>query len=209
MGKGPMAYQHDVFVSYMHEDPMGSWVPDRLLPHLKTFVGNALGRHVSIFVDREGIGFGDSWPERLHQALATSRSLVAIWHPLYFHSKWCRKELGVMLRRESLVGLRTVQRPGGLVVPVCVNDGDSFPVPAKKVQSLDCRRYWRHGEAFTKTERYIEFQDRIEDWAPDVASAIKSAPAWDPAWLHSEWMELPDTDLHPVIAASAFPGLEA
>ena len=187
---------------------MGSWVPDRLLPHLKTFVGNALGRRVEVFVDRAGIHSGDNWPERLHRALATSRCMVAVWHPLYFSSEWCRKEFGAMLLRESRLGLRTVKRPGGLVAPVRVNDGDRFPAKAKAVQSIDCSRFWRDGEAFTRSERYIEFQDVLEAWAADVAACIRNAPEWDASWLLPEWLPAEVAELHPQVIEDSFVGLE-
>ena len=56
-----MSYKYDLFVSYMHDEVMGDWVPQHLVPFLTTFVGNALNKRASIFVDRTGIAL------RLHE----------------------------------------------------------------------------------------------------------------------------------------------
>src|SRR3954453_6975833 len=90
-----MDYEWDIFVSYENDAQMGSWVVDHLTPFIRTFAGNAVGRQVSIFMDRDGIQTGDDWPLRLRRALATSRCMVAVWSPLYFVSEWCRKEAAV------------------------------------------------------------------------------------------------------------------
>jgi hypothetical protein len=192
-----MTYQHDIFVSYMHDAGMESWVHQHFIPFLRSFVGNALNRHINVFVDRSGIAAGDSWPVRLRSALAQSRCLVPIWSPLYFHSEWCRKELAVMLYREQQSGYRTILRPGGIVVPVNVFDGNFFPERAKQIQWLDLTKYWIVGDGFTKTERYVDFQDSLRDWANGVAAAIANAPAWQSDWLNEDWNNLPDVELSP------------
>lgn len=192
-----MSYEHDVFVSYMHDSSMEGWVHQHFLPFLKTFVGNALNRHINVFVDRTGITAGDSWPLRLRSALAQSRCLVPIWSPLYFHSEWCRKELAVMLHREQESGFRTVHNPGGIVVPVNVFDGSFFPDRAKQIQWLDLTKFWVAGDGFSKTERYVEFQDTLRDWAVGVASAIAKAPKWQRHWADEDWNAVPDHEICP------------
>jgi hypothetical protein len=204
-----MAYEYDVFLSYMHDGQMEGWVGQHLVPFLTSFVGNALNRPASIFFDRTGIRSGDAWPLRLQKALAKSRCLVPVWSPLYFHSEWCRRESTVMLFREAQLGFRTVQVPNGLVVPVNVFDGSFFPKRARDIQWLDCRKYWIIGEGFAKTERYVEFQDALREWSADVARAVHSAPEWDDGWLTAPWMEVADSDLMPPSSANfSFVGLE-
>ena len=204
-----MAYVHDVFVSYMHDAQMGSWVHDHLLPFVSTFVGNALNRPATLFVDRTGIATGDSWPLKLQQAIAQSRCLIPIWSPLYFHSEWCRRECAAMLYREAETGFRTVANPHGLVVPVNVFDGQFFPKRAKQIEWLDCQRFWVIGDGFSRTERYVEFQDVLRSWATEVATVIENAPAWQSAWTDDAWLQVDDADLKPISSTNfGFVGLD-
>jgi hypothetical protein len=204
-----MGYKHDIFISYTHDAQMSSWVHQHLVPFLQSYIGNAINRPVQLFIDREGIASGDAWPLRLRNALAHSRSLLAIWSPLYFHSNWCRRECAVMLYREAQLGYRTVLQPKGLVAPINVFDGQFFPEKARQIQYLDCRKYWIVGEGFVKTERYVEFQELLQTWAMDVAAVIEGAPPWQDAWINEEWFEVPDNDLQPKPRDNfAFAGLE-
>lgn len=204
-----MAYNHDLFVSYMHDETMQDWVLHHFLPFVRSFVGNALNRPINVFLDRDGIAAGDAWPRRLQNALAHSRALLPVWTPLYFHSAWCRRELAVMMHRERQLGYRSAVRPEGIVVPVNVFDGDFFPDAARKIEWLDCRDYWLIGEGFKKTEKYIQYQDLLRKWAVDAAKAIAAAPAWNPEWIDDPWFAVPDGDLQPKPPGNfVFTGLE-
>lgn len=87
-----MPYTHDVFLSYSHDYPFGEWVKDPFLPLFQGYLTASLGREAQIFSDRD-IPTGNSWPERLRNALASSRTLVGIWSPNYFISDWCQCEI--------------------------------------------------------------------------------------------------------------------
>jgi hypothetical protein len=204
-----MAYVYDIFISYNNDEQMGGWVPQHLLPFVKSFVGNALNRPATVFIDREGIEAADSWPLKLQAALAQSRCLVAVWAPLYFHSSWCRRECITMLYRESQLGYRTINQPKGLVAPINVFDGENFPDKARQIEWLDCHKYWIVGDGFKSTAKYTEFQEVLKNWSVQVAAAIKGAPAWQEAWMKPEWFNIPDDDLKPKpIENFAFAGLE-
>lgn len=192
-----MPYHYDIFVSYMHDEQMEGWVPTHLIPFLKSFVGNALNRPIDVFIDRDGIATGDAWPQRLQQAIARSRCLIGIWSPLYFHSEWCRRECAAMLHRESQFGFRTVANPKGLVLPINVFDGIFFPETARQIQWLDCQKYWIVGDGFVKTEKYVDFQDLLREWASEVAEVIRIAPPCEDSWMTDEWLEIPDDHLRP------------
>lgn len=204
-----MTYKYDIFISYMHDEQMEDWVHKHLLPFIRTFIGNALNRHAKIFVDRQGISAGDSWPLKLQQAIAHSRCLVPIWSPLYFHSEWCRRECAAMMHRETMLGFRTTTKPYGLVAPLNVFDGQYFPKKARQVQWLDCKRFWVVGDGFRKTERYIEFQDVLRTWADDIAMIISNAPDWQADWIKSDCLYVDDAELMPVSAENFdFVGLD-
>lgn len=186
-----MAYQHDVFLSYPHGF-IEQWLKQHFLELFRWNLANALGRAPAIFIDRDGIASGDSWPERLKGALACSRCLVPIWAPEYFESKWCLYECRMLVEREQQLKYRTVQKPGGLIHPVNVGDGDHFPDYAKAIQYFDCRDYVILGEGFTKTERYVDFQLKVREWTAQVAKAISKAPAWKKRWRDDPLVPLPE-----------------
>ena len=111
-----------------------------------------------------------------------------MWAPSYFKSEWCVKECYTMLFREAKLGYRTLKNPGGLVIPVNVSDGKSFPdFGDKAIHYFDCRKYIVDGDGFKKTEKYVEFQEKIEEWVKEVAVVIENVPPWN-----EEWLKLPD-----------------
>jgi len=196
-----MAYQYDVFLSYLHEKPCGTWVSEHFLQYFRHQLGNALGgRQTSIFFDRTGIHTGQKWPAVLKQALATSRCLVGIWSPLYFQSHWCQCECAIMLHREKQLGF-TGNNPDGLIAGVKVNDGIHFPDFAKVSQYADFEHLFFDSPGFAKSELYLEFQQKVKELALDIASLISKTPAWSSDWLTPAWTD----DVIATIAAPAQP----
>ncbi len=182
-----MAYEYDVFLSYVRDRPFGDWVHEHFLPFFEPYLRNSLSQPPTIFTDTKGIRPGDEWPQRLKRALARSRCLVAVWLPCYFRSTWCRYECAAMLHRERQLGYRTTANPQGLILPVTIYDGERFPSFTKGIQCLDCTKYARVGYGFSKTERYVEFQDCLAEWVEGVAQAVTSAPLWKEEWQEESW----------------------
>lgn len=179
-----MDYMYDVFISYRQARLFGRWVHETFLELFEDYLAEALNKpKAAIFIDREEIRSGETLPARIKVALAHSRCMVAIWVPSYFHSPWCQRELSTMLRREHLLGYRTPGKPGGLVLPIRLFDGEYFPEFTKHILQFDCTRFARVGNGFLDSPRYLEFQDKLITWVSDVAQTIKSAPNWQPSWL--------------------------
>ena len=183
-----MGYEHDVFLSYPHR--FEAWVLECFLPELDQYLSEELDPPAAkIFVDRTGIRTGDAWRQRLKKEVTQSRCVVAVWSPQYFHSEWCRIESSIMLYRETELGYRTNANPGGLVFPVRAHDGEHYPQYAKDMQWLDLKYYVRKAEVFKNSQRYIDFQDQMIERVPDLAVAIKGAPAWRDEWLTEAWVD--------------------
>lgn len=115
-------YIYDVFVSYKRMDAeWDTWIRDVFVKTLCGLVRNDVGE-VSVFIDRD-IELGSSWPNKLINAHANSRLLIALWNYEYFASDWCRNEFKLMIYREKELGFRTDDNPRGLILPfrLCKN----------------------------------------------------------------------------------------
>jgi len=184
-----MAYEYDVFLSYLHVRPSGTWVHEHFLHYFEYQLGNALNRWPVIFVDRTGIHLGQKWPNRLKQALAHSRCLVGIWSPLYFQSEWCQNECAIMCYREDQLGYGHGTNSEGLLVGVKVNDGIHFPPFAKNSQFADFEQYFFDGPGFARSELYINFQKAVATFSEGVAEVINKSPAWSAEWETAPWTD--------------------
>lgn len=174
-----MSYQYDVFLSYRRHREWPLWVQNTFLPVFAHWLGEEV-TDLRIFVDYE-IETGDSWPHRLGQALGQSKILVPLFSRQYFGSPWCQLELGLMMAREANCGYRTGDHPGGLVVPAHIHDGADLPALARAIQAAQLQPFTniRVSKQSLTEERLSE---EIRRWVPDVAAAIRSAPAHQDAW---------------------------
>ena len=185
-----MGYKWDVFISYRRMPIPKRWMEEMFLPFFKDHLGEALGgREVKIFKDTDGIEGGANWSNNIKNALATSRCLVPILIPSYFHSEWCTKEIAVIHYRQEQLGFTTVNNPNGLIVPLKIHDGDFFPKIAQELQISDFNEFYRVGAGVESTDLYVRLQDKLLVWIESVAKAINRAPDWNPDWLTDEWLE--------------------
>lgn len=178
-----MSYDYDVFLSYRRLGEWPQWVDRQFLPLFRHWLGEELGRKPSIFVDREGIQSGDSWPLRLAKAHSTSRVLVGLWSRTYFESKWCQAELARMLARHQACGIPTPDLPQGLIHAAVLHDGDTFPEAVATIQTVDltsCASVRVARDSPTAEE----LESRIKRWVPGIARSISTAPEYDSSWLH-------------------------
>lgn len=174
-----MPYEYDVFISYRRHGQWPEWAKKIFYPVFTHWLGEELP-DVRVFIDYQ-IEIGTSWPIQLGQTLSRSRVLVPLFSRQYFSSPWCQLEFGHMLAREASCNFRTANRPGGLIVPAHIHDGDSFPQSAREIQAAKLQPYTniRLSKASETEER---LSDEIRNWVPDIAKAIHAAPPFDEAW---------------------------
>ena len=175
-----MSYQYHVFLSYRRYGEWPQWVKLIFLPLFKHWLGEELGEEAHVFFDQE-IEKGSAWPYELAGALAHARVLVPLWSRQYFNSDWCKSELAHMFIREKQFEFRTAKRPGGLIVPALIHDGDDIPHYAQGITPAllqDCANV--RVAKNSRTEE--ELSARIRGWAPDIVKAIRHAPRYDPQW---------------------------
>ncbi len=173
-------YIYDVFVSYRHKQPVMDWVKNHFYPLLEQRLPDELPveHKTEIFIDWDEIETGSAWPAKLHQALRKSRCLLPVWSPEYFRSDWCLAEWKTVMERERLLGMKTEQRPEGLIYPVIFADGEHFPQDARDAQSKDMRNWNIPHSVFKDTADYVEFDRQVQLLVRELAKMIQRAPAW-------------------------------
>lgn len=177
-----MTYQYDVFISYRRKEPVLSWVREHFAPQLERWLSESLPQEPAVFRDEASIETGDTWPVTLQESLRRARLLVAVLSPSYFRSPWCLAEFESMRQRESELGLRTPQQPGGLIYAVCFHDGEHFPEAARAIQWKDLRPWNQSAPAFPYTTAYVDFVSQMQTVAAEVAGLLGRVPQWRADW---------------------------
>jgi len=93
------------FLSYAHADDdfLGGAI-SRLRKDIEKAVPFVSSQRFKIFQDKDGIGFGQDWLDRLEEALSQVRFLIPILTPSYFKSRPCREEAFRFLEYETAAG---------------------------------------------------------------------------------------------------------
>lgn len=140
-------------------------------------------RGLEIWID-DRIETGANWPESIREALATSRLLLPVLTPFYFGSDWCRKELSIMLERQSKLGLCTASNLRGLIIPIRACDGEKYPtVLSKHVQLRDFRDYV---DLRRRSRRWDEFKSAVDKLAKEIDLRLNQVPQFCPSWRDME-----------------------
>lgn len=134
MSSSPSPGYYDVFISFRGEDTRRT-VASHLYKALVT-------RGISTFKDDPRIELGDSIPQKLEEAIKSSRFAVVVISKSYATSKWCLDELHLIteLRLENKIG----------VIPVFY---DVYPSDVRNLQgsfALTCHRSRKVAEKIPK-----------------------------------------------------------
>lgn len=174
-------YEYDLFLSYRRGGTVPDWLRNHFHPLLLDCLTDELDREPRIFVDFE-LETGQHWPSGLVRALSHTRLLLPVWSPQYFTSPWCLAEWRTMLAREDATGLRTGNRPHGLVYPVVFCDWQNFPDQAKQCQFRDLKKWSIPYPQYRNTEDYLDFHREVRTIAEELADQLHRVPVWNPEW---------------------------
>jgi hypothetical protein len=179
-------YVWDIFLSYPRRPLVGRWVAEVFHPQVHEglqIVG--LGRNVSVFRDEIALEAGAIWPERLSEAHASSRVVLAVLCYPYFESRWCCSEWRTASARDRY-------RQTAPIVPVRFNDLEPTTLKGlpgvwrnevAKRQSLDLREYSGLVNRLADTELALRFRNKISSFCEEVLKpAILGAPPRSLAW---------------------------
>lgn len=107
-----MTQKTAVFWSYAHEDDRLDHGRVLLLAtHLKEEFSLLTGDELDMFVDRDGIGWGDNWRTKIDDALTSSTFFIPVLTPRYFKREECRRELLTFYGQAESRGLLKLMLP--------------------------------------------------------------------------------------------------
>lgn len=174
-------YEHHLFVSYRRSDiDWVRWTRDNFTRALTSLLRPRLGQ-VRIFID-ESIETGVSWPLGLAKNLSRSRLMVAVLSRDYFQSDWCRLEIALMHDREQRNGFRTPANPSGLIIPVIIDDGTSFPIEVQEMQGEPLHEFANPFIRMDSPKQEALAEILRERLVPMIEKALVNVPNFDPAW---------------------------
>lgn len=175
-----MDYKYDIFISYRRDELTLHWIELHFLPLLKHHIKMELDRTPTIFVDTQ-LEIGSEWPISLGKALGSSRIIVPLWTKTFFNSSWCTSEVAHMWEREKKAGFRTFDKPGGLIFPAIIHDGEALPVDFTSIQRIEIQDCYSVRMSVNSSKAEI-LEDKLRPLAIFITEAIRTAPPWQEEW---------------------------
>jgi hypothetical protein len=189
-----MPYTHDVFISYKRGTINEEWLDKTFLPLFKGYLNLIAVNEVDVYLDREGIVPGTSWPDSLRRNLAGSKCMVAIMSPSYFmkRSEWCVREFISMKYRQEVLQLHDGAVPPCLVWPVMLQ---SIPLARRPtlihdIQLKDYSSFQYFEGASPEDPDYKRFKQTLNADCQVIAEIIDHAPEWQLQWESQDWLDM-------------------
>ena len=175
-------YEFDVFVSYSRRGAAPKWLLNNFYPKFVDCLIDYVSPLPKVFLDKD-IPVGGHWPKELQHALRHSKILIPILSAPYFESPWCMAELRSMQAREKMLGLTTLDRPQGLILPILYSDSENY------AQEKELFRSWRNFKDYGTSEPvfqispdWVVFHGKVRQFAEEVGRLLKDVPDWQPDW---------------------------
>lgn len=90
-------FQHDLFISYAHEDDK-RWI-QAFEDELHDEVSRRLGMGISVWQDTSRLRAGENWQAAIQEGIETTAAFVAVVSPRYQNSQWCARERNEFRKR--------------------------------------------------------------------------------------------------------------
>lgn len=169
-----MEYEHHIFLSYAHGKIWSPWVKETFVPRLQAYLELEVGP-VVVSVDYQ-IEPGALWNPNLRRRVARSKIMLPLLSANYFHREWCRREMALMFEREKKLGLEGRDENYGLLIPVRLGDGLTFPDLIGRVQYIDFEEF-ADPDLPIGSPRAAEFNRRLKQLAQAIGRTLPQVPA--------------------------------
>ena len=159
------------FLSYAHADDEFldggiTWLRRELQRGMRALTGEPF----DIFQDKDGIAFGEHWPDRIEDALIGTRFLIPILTPSYFASPQCRAEAATFLDLEKQASRQD------LILPIYLIEADTLESEQLRAKNDIAARFYERQYADWRDAAFdLRNSPRIKLRAFDLAKQIKAA----------------------------------
>ncbi|MDX3368495.1 MULTISPECIES: toll/interleukin-1 receptor domain-containing protein [unclassified Streptomyces] len=167
-----------LFISYAHADNdlFGDAVR-AFAESLRGFYAAKTGNDLSVFFDRESIGWGDDWRSQIDGELENASIFMPVITMQYFNRPACRDELNAFNQSAKRLGAQY------LILPVVIA-GASFirtdhPIP--EVATIEALQYRNLEEAFLAGQGTAEWRRALSALTDELISLISRAEQAAPA----------------------------
>jgi TIR domain len=159
------------FLSYARADDAEFVLVDPLVNKLKALVKVKSGRTLDVFVDRESIGWGENWRERLSASVEAATVFIPLLTATYLDSPACREEFLAFYSKAEVLGVTE------LLLPVLVFKSPLFgPDNSDEiVQIAEALQYECIEDALLEGVESAAWLQRTRDLAEGLLSAIARA----------------------------------
>jgi len=174
-------YEFDVFISYSRHGSGAKWLMNHFYPKIQDCLADQIAPMPRVFVDKS-MPRGVHWPSQLQKALRHSKIMIALLTPLYFQSRWCMAEWHNMKAREQMLGLGTLDRPHGLIIPILYSDSENFPEEGRHLSWWNFKDLSTPEPVFQESRDYVRFHQEVTNLAKDLVELIQQVPPWRDDW---------------------------
>lgn len=162
----------DCFVSYKREDneDLGG-VVDRIRTDLSGMYAAHTGKSLRVFIDREGIGWGEDWRQKIRESVERATVFVPVVTMRYFTSQHCREELMSFYNNAKQLGVTELLLPIVLMGEDQIRSDD----PREEVRLIERLNYKSLREAWLAGFESPEWRQAMFDCVQHLDSALQEA----------------------------------
>ncbi|GAB4084020.1 toll/interleukin-1 receptor domain-containing protein [Myceligenerans cantabricum] len=162
-----------VFLSYARSDDEEFSFVDPLVNKLKAIVKAKSGRALNVFVDRNEIGWGETWRERLRESVLGATVFMPLLTATYLERPACREEFLTFHSNAEVLGVTE------LLLPIMVFDSPLFgpESPDEIAQIAESLQYKSIEDALLAGFNSPEWLTRMSELAGSLITALMRAEA--------------------------------
>ncbi|GGW18202.1 hypothetical protein GCM10018980_70320 [Streptomyces capoamus] len=180
-----------LFVSYAHADnKLFDDAVKFLAEDIKGFYAAKTGNELSVFFDRESIGWGDDWRSQIDGELENAAIFMPVITMQYFNRPACRDELNAFNQSARRLNAQY------LILPVVIAGANSIRAdhPIPEVATIEALQFRNLEEAFLAGRGTAEWRRALSGLTDELIQLIFRAELAAPASTSSEHPDgAPDT----------------
>jgi hypothetical protein len=172
MSQSPGDAVSDCFFSYKRDDNAELYeVVDRIRRDLSGLYAAHTGKTLRIFLDRESIGWGADWQQRIREAVESATAFIPIITMRYFTSPACSEELLLFFNNAKQLGVTELLLPIVIAGASNIRDTDE----REEVRIIASRNYANLQEPWLAGYGSSEWRRAIFKLVTDLDDALTSA----------------------------------